>query len=265
MHRRDFLASSLSALAVAPAAASAAVVPGSTVPRQFYDLRKYTLSSGPVMGKVTEAYVADALIPALNRMGIAPVGAFHLDYGPETPALYVLIPAASAEALVYLDYKLAEDPVFTAAAEPFHNAPASAPPFHRIESSLLLAFEGFPSLHIPVATASKGKRIFQLRTYESPTQAAHLRKVDMFHHGEFDFFRNAGCEAVFYSQTVIGPRMPSLTYMLTFKDLAALQAGWAAFSADPAWIKLKSEPRYTDPIVSNISNLILSPTPYSQI
>ena len=218
------------------------------------------------MGKITEAYVAEALIPALNRLGIAPVGAFHLDYGPETPALYVLMPSTSIEALVYVEHKLAEDAEFMAAAEPFNSGSTSAPPFHRMESSLLLAFEGFPVLHTPVATASKGKRIFQLRTYESPTPAAHLRKVEMFHHGEFDFFRNAGCEAVFYSQTVIGPRMPSLTYMLTFKDLAALQAGWAAFGADPGWIKLKSDPRYsTDTIVSNISNLILSPTAYSQI
>jgi hypothetical protein len=95
---------------------------------------------------------------------------------------------------------------------------------------------------------------------------AHERKVEMFHHGEFDIFKKSGCEAVFYSQTVIGPRMPSLTYMLAFKDLAALDAGWAAFTSDPDWKKLRDSPRYaTDTIVGNITNLVMTPTPYSQI
>jgi NIPSNAP len=60
--------------------------------------------------------------------------------------------------------------------------------------------------------------------------------------------------------------MPSLTYMLTFKDLAALTAGWEAFRVDPAWKKLSTDPRYSsDTLVSNITNLVLSPTGYSQI
>ena len=60
--------------------------------------------------------------------------------------------------------------------------------------------------------------------------------------------------------------MPSLTYMLTFKDLAALSAGWDAFRAAPAWKKLSTDPRYaTDTLVTNITNLVLSPTDYSQI
>ncbi len=50
------------------------------------------MQTGP-QTKLTESYIADALIPALNRLGIAPVGAFHLDIGPETPTLYVLLPA----------------------------------------------------------------------------------------------------------------------------------------------------------------------------
>ena len=51
---------------------------------------EYHLQTGPQI-KVTESYISDALIPALNRLGIAPVGAFHLDIGPETPTLYLLV------------------------------------------------------------------------------------------------------------------------------------------------------------------------------
>ncbi len=88
----------------------------------------------------------------------------------------------------------------------------------------------------------------------------------MFHHGEFEIFQSAGFGQVFYGDTLIGPRMPNLTYMLSFADMADLSAKWDVFRADPAWTKLKSSPRYNfEEIVSNISNLILSPTTYSQI
>ena len=104
------------------------------------------------------------------------------------------------------------------AAEPFWNAPATAPAFLRMESSLLAAFEGWPRLTPPAATATKSKRIFQLRTYESPSDAAHVRKVEMFHKGEFEIFQKAGCHPVFFSDTLIGSRLPSLTYMLSFDE-----------------------------------------------
>lgn len=263
MERREFLTASLAASALAFANSSEAQTP-SGKPREYYEIRKYHLQNGP-QTKLTENYVANALIPALNRLGIAPVGAFHLEFG-ETPTLYLLLPSGNLETLVTAELRLAQDDAFMKAAEPFWNAPAIAPAFQRVESSLHIAFEGYPKLTLPASTATHAKRIFQLRTYESPSSQAHVRKVEMFHHGEFEIFRNAGCEAVFYSDTLIGPRMPNLTYMLSFPDQAELTARWKVFNTDPAWVKLRSSQRYAyEDIVSNVSNLILSPTAYSQI
>ena len=262
MQRRDFLTTSLAASALTLTQQASAQSSTPTKPREFYEIRKYHMQTGP-QTKPTESYVAEALIPALNRLGIAPVGAFHLDIGPETPTLYVLLPGTSAETLATARLRLTEDAVFMKAAEPFWTAPAAAPAFQRVESSLLIAFEGWPKLTPP---DTKAKRIFQLRTYESPSPAAHVRKVEMFHHGEFEIFAKSGCTSVFYGDTLIGPRMPNLTYMLTFSDMAALTAGWDAFRTNPDWKKLSADPRYAyEPIVSNITNLILSPTTYSQI
>jgi hypothetical protein len=268
MERRDFLTTSLAASALAltkQASGQSQPTTSSPKPREYYELRTYHLQSGP-QTKLTEGYVANALIPALNRLGIAPVGAFRLDFGPETPTLYLLLPSSNLEVLATAELRLTKDEVFMKAAEPFWNAPAAAPAFQRIESSLLIAFEGWPKLTVPAATAKQGKRIFQLRTYESPSSQDHIRKVEMFHHGEFDFFQRSGCGQVFYGDTLIGSRMPNLTYMLTFSDMAELNAGWDRFRNDPDWKKLSSSPRYNfESIVSNISNLILSPTTYSQI
>jgi hypothetical protein len=264
MERRDFLTASLAASALAFTNQSQAQATTGKQ-REYYEIRKYYMQTGP-QTKLTESYVADALIPALNRLGIAPVGAFHLDIGPETPTLYLLLPCTNLETLVTAELRLAQDEQFMKAAEPFWNAPATAPAFVRVESSLHIAFEGWPKLTPPASTASHGKRIFQLRTYESPSSQDHVRKVEMFHHGEFDIFQRAGCGQVFYSDTLIGPRMPNLSYMLSFADMTDLNAKWDIFRNDPAWKKLSGSPRYGfEEIVSNISNLILSPAAYSQI
>lgn len=270
MTRRTFLASGLATAALAAAGESAAQTPAASGAREYYQILRYQLQTGP-QTKIVEGYFSDALIPALTRMGMGPVGAFKLDFGSETPAFYVLIPGRSVEVLTTIDLRLAQDAQFLKAAEPFWNAPAAAPAFLRVESSLLAAFEGWPRLTPPAASTpaspeAKSKRIFQLRTYESPSYQDHVRKVEMFHKGEFEIFQKAGCHPVFFGDALIGPRLPNLTYMLTFDNMQELEKGWAAFSSDPDWKKLQSSPRYSyEAIVSNISNLILSPLEASQI
>jgi hypothetical protein len=264
MQRRQFLAASLATSVTAIAANSGAQAPAPSA-REYYLLRKYSMQSGP-QTKLTESFIGDAFIPALIRLAMGPVGAFRVDIGPETPAFYVLIPGASVESLAQVNLHLAKDAEFLKAAEPFWNAPATAPAFLRAENSLLVAFEGWPKTTLPASSATKGKRIFQLRTYESPSNNAHVRKVAMFHSGEFEIFKNAGFHPVFFGDTLVGPRMPNLTYMLSFKDSAEMDAQWDAFRNDPAWKKLSADPRFSyEAIVSNITNLVLSPLAASQI
>jgi hypothetical protein len=264
MQRRQFLAATLAASAAAAARRAPAQAPAPGA-REFYLLRRYQLKSGAEL-KLTENYFAGALIPALGRMSLGQAGAFRLDIGPETPAYYLLIPGASVEMLAELDLRLARDAEFLAVAAPFWNATAGAPAFERVESWLLAAFEGWPRVTPPAAAASKGKRMFQLRTYESPSSGEHVRKVEMFHSGEFEIFKAAGFHPVFFGDTLVGSRMPCLTYMLSFADMTELEAKWDVFRNDPAWKKLSADPRFAfDPIVMNVSNLMLSPLDCSQI
>jgi hypothetical protein len=259
MNRRKFVAASLATSAAALVQnAKAQANPGRL--REYYQLRRYTLQSGP-QGAMTEKYISEALIPALAKRG-GPVGAFRLDIGPETPTFYVLIPIEGGLIAGTLEEELNRDDNYVKAAEPFWSSPAASPAFLRIDSSLLVAFEGWPRITPP----AKGKRIFQLRTYESPSYRDHIVKVQMFHSGEFEIFRNAGFHMVFFGDTLIGQRMPSLTYMLSFADSAELDAKWEVFRNDPAWKKLSADPRFAfEAIVSNITNLVLSPLAASQI
>ena len=263
MQRREFLAGGLAASAVAMARGAEAQGAPDKDARQYLELRKYKLTQG-AGGRVVQNYLSTSLIPALNKMGIGPIGAFNLTYGPETPTLYLLLPSASLETLVTAQEKLADDAVFTEAAKAFWSVPAATAPFSRVESTLLRAFAGYPTVTPPKEKPKN--RCFQLRTYESATDLDHARKVEMFHKGEFGFFQQAGCDTVFFADALIGARLPSLTYMLGFGDPNEIDPKWAVFSNIPEWKKLNQDPRYNfEPTVSNIDNLILKPTAFSQI
>jgi len=95
----------------------------------------------------------------------------------------------------------------------------------------------------------------------------HVRKVEMFHNGEFGIFSKAGAAGVFYADTLIGPNLPNLTYMLSFPDMRSLEADWETFSADPDWKKLSADPRFNldPPTVSNVTSLVLRPLACSQV
>jgi len=136
----------------------------------------------------------------------------------------------------------------------------------RVETSLMVAFEGIPKLEVPAAAKGNQPRIFELRTYESHSKKANKKKIEMFNNGEIAIFRRTGLQPVFFGETLIGAKMPNLTYMLIFENMAAREKNWGAFVSDPEWKKLSTTPGYTDAeIVSNISNIFLRPTAYSQI
>ena len=100
MERRDFVTS---AIAMAGVALTGAEVPGDGVVFSgVLSIAEVRDADGAAVG-VVQNYFEHALIPALNRMGMAPVGAFKLDIGPETPTYYLLIPASSVEALATVD------------------------------------------------------------------------------------------------------------------------------------------------------------------
>jgi hypothetical protein len=283
MERRDFLTATLGASILASAsgadafaqtgapqqgsATAPAAAPGKpTAPgsAQYFVWRQYALRSGPQPQRMA-AFLRDALLPALGRLGIKPVGVFSVSAGASSPALNVLTPHATLESAINMDGQIDNDKEFAQAASDYIGASPTEPAFVRQEVSLLQAFSNFTNVEVPAATASQGPRLFELRCYESPTEVAHRKKVDMFNKlGEVDIFRRVGIRPVFFSRTIVGPKMPNLVYMTVYDNFAAREKAWAAFGADPDWKKLNATPGYEN-IVSNITITFLSPTAYSQI
>jgi hypothetical protein len=268
MKRRDFL--------VTAAAAGAALVssaPGLSAAepagRDLLELRVYHFAS-PAKLDAFEGFCSKAVVPAMKRAGVSPVGVFKLSKADNPDLkleadpldLYVLRPFATPEALVLVPRALAADATFQRDGAPFLAAPKSDPAFARYESSLLLAFTGMPHVTVPVKGPS---RLFQLRIYESHSEERARKKIEMFNEGgEIAIFQRCGMTPVFFGQALIGARLPNLHYMLGFEDKESMDRGWAAFRADPGWTKLKDDPAYKD-TVSNITNLVLRPSAASEI
>jgi len=120
-------------------------------------------------------------------------------------------------------------------------------------------------VEVPEALLKTGSRVYEVRIYESHSLKAARRKIEMFNEGgEIGVFRKTGLIPVFFGETLFGPLMPNLQYMLVFESMEARDKAWSVFMKDPEWIRLRSDARYAD-TVSNITDLILNPEPYSQI
>jgi len=259
MKRRDFLTASCLA-GLAPLGKMAVAQGSARSSKEYYQLILYRLAS-TAKRKLLCDFLCEAAVPALNRIDVGPVGAFRMAEG-DSSDVYVLLPHKSIESAVTVVDGLADDVEFCRAGAAFLEAPASDPAYQRIESSLLLAFDGHPKLEVP---SKKDSRIFQLRIYESHSIERAKKKIAMFNEGgEIEIFRRSGMPPVFFGETLVGDKMPNLTYMLGFDDMDARKKGWDNFLKDPAWIALKSDPQYKD-TVSNITNIYLRPLRCSQI
>jgi hypothetical protein len=260
MKRREFLAAGAVA-AVSPTSRFHSL--GQPAARQFIELRRYHLLPGAKQGAFVD-FIGKAAIPAMNRAGVGKVGAFTVVYGDNAPTLLLVLTHRTLDSVASLRERLAADSVYAREGAAILEAPMSDPAFVRVDSTLLRAFEGMPAVESARVAGAPGPRIYELRTYESHSNRAALNKLRMFNSGEVPIFRRAGLEPVFFGETVIGPNMPSLTYMLALPSMAARDAAWAKFGQDPEWKTLSGDPQYRDN-VSAITDIILQPTSYSQI
>ena len=261
MKRRDFLAASCLA-GVAPLAAAEAGDAPAPGDKELFELRLYHVDAGPKREALVD-FFGKAAIPAWNRLGIGPVGVFSVLEGDDV-GLYVVLPHKTPQSVLTATRQMMADEEVLKAGAAVLDAPFAEPAYQRVESSLMLAFDECPKLEIP---SKKETRLFQLRTYESHSEAAHAKKVEMFTTlGELEIFRRTGLNPVFFGRTLVGRRLPNFVYMLTFADRAAQQEAWSTFVADPAWQTLRGTPGYSDAeILSNLSSLVLRPAAFSQV
>ncbi len=235
------------------------------VKRSVIEMRTIKLrNSGDEQRQRTTDFLRQSAMPALLKAGARPLAYFAGSIAADTPFLITLTTYPSLSAMEEIREKLTADKDYQTALVAYNTAPGIG--YQRIDSSLLRCFDKVPTLLVPPSDAKRPSRIFELRTYESNNATTLRRKIQMFNDSEIGIFERLGMQPVFFGETLVGQNMPSLTYMLAFDDLAAREKAWRAFGADPEWQTLRAKPGLSDAeIVSNISNSILQPLPFSPL
>jgi len=235
-----------------------------TITNQYYELIEYQGIDANRLGEL-DAFLEKALIPSLNRMGIATVGALSLEAPVEgKTSLYLLMPLSGAGQVASVMDALGKDTAFLENGKSYLETDIKKPVYTRMRSELLVAFNCFPKLAVPKQKIENKNRLFELRVYESPTERMGVMKVDMFNSGEVPIFLDCGIQPVFFGQAIVGDRMPNLTYMTVYDDAAQRDACWKKFQSHPDWAKLKVVEKYAG-AVSKIHKINLLPRPYSQL
>jgi hypothetical protein len=231
---------------------------------QYYELRTYITSSTNQQAIISDHW-QNAAVPAYNRLGIQPIGVFTELEDSSTNHIYVLIPYDSPGAYAAIPAKLAADETYQKASASFMAMPKSNPAYVRFESSLLVAFDAMKKLVVPPSAAEKKPWIFELRCYQSPSESKGINKVQMFNSGEVPLMQEVGLTPVFFSQTLIGTKMPNLVYMLSGENRDEHKKHWQAFSDSAVWKKLSSDPQYQNNVSLVMPSIFLKRTPASQI
>ena len=120
-----------------------------------------------------------------------------------------------------------------------------------------------PEMAVPKYTTSVTERIYELRSYESATEAKAAKKIDMFNAGgEIALFSRLKFNAVFYGEVLAGSHKPNLMYMTTFSDMNSHDTHWNDFKNAPEWKEMSGKEEYAN-TVSKISSYLLHPADYS--
>ena len=240
---------------------------GTAGAREYYEIRVYKLKSEEKAAAFDKA-ASQVFLPMMKKAGLGPVGVFKpKDAGEEgSPVLrYVLTTFPTLEHFESIrEMKgLGEGIDFSLAQDYLRVEGKKDAAFERIESSLLVAFKGFPKVKVPEGESDE--RFFELRVYESPSEVKGMLKVHMFDEGgELPIFEDVGLRGVFFGEARVAANLPQLTYMLVYDNEEEKKKAWDAFRTSPDWNVLKKEERYAG-TVSKIHSYDLVALPYSGI
>ena len=228
----------------------------------FYELRTYELRNDFRPPRLYEFFQTH-FMPFMKRAGAGPVGCFNVISGMQNPALIVLIDYPSLAGMQSVIEKTSTDKDFNSAWRAFET---NEMPYVRHESMLLKAFDNHPKVEVPPTEEKRPPRIFELRTYESRNAFSLRDKIAMFNQEEIRIFRECGFAPVFFAEGLVAPRMPHLTYMVGFDNMAVRDKAWDTFRANPDWVRIRVKPGWTDAeVVSNSRISFLRPTAFSEI
>jgi NIPSNAP len=112
---------------------------------------------------------------------------------------------------------------------------------------------------LDIKNTAGDSRCFELRTYTvregNSADVLHAR----FREHTIALFQKHGMTVIGFWQPVA--RLDQLVYILAYRDAAARDSAWAAFNADPEWVKAHTEMR----VNVDVDNTFMVATDYSTL
>jgi len=211
------------------------------VPPRYFLLESYLLKNGSQAQRLG-SYFQTARIGMAGRMqSVAPSLVLEALVAAHMPQVLAVSAFGSLEEVTGMKHKFRDDAQAREAMAAWEAGDEAA--YEQLNETVLEAAEYCPPLP-PAAQshdAAKPPRVFELRTYHSPTERQLRALHERFAGPEIKIFHRSGIHPVLYSSTLIGANKPNLTYLIPFEDLAARERAWAAFGADPEWVKVRAE------------------------
>lgn len=248
-------------LMAASAAAALPLSAAEAAPRSVYEMRFIRQRNGPENQRQRAVTFLSTYASLVKAAGSGPVGAFSSSIAQDAPFLLVVTSFKSYDDMESCLTELHTNEDYRKARAEWY---AGGVPYEREEVRLLRAFPGYPAMTPPPTEGRQSSRIFEFRTYELENDDGLERKIRMFDEGETAIFVRAGMLPVFFGETIFGPDMPSMSYMLGFDDLAAREKASRASGADPEWKRLGAI--YPDvATVPKLTISFLSPLQFSDV
>jgi hypothetical protein len=246
MLRRSFLQ------AVGAAGVAGANPDSGATRTRFYTLESLLLKNGDQVARLHD-FMSHAFFPAARRFHPGPMISLEAVVAPHVPQFAVVMGFASAADALSLHTRLHQQEGYAAAVEKWESGPN--PPYERTASSLLEAADYSPEF--PAGEPARQPRIFELRTYHSPTWRQLGALHQRFAGREIPIFHRNGIHPLFYTSTAFGDNLPNLTYLIPFDDLAAREKAWTAFGSDAEWIKVRQESVARDGEIASVIQISL--------
>jgi hypothetical protein len=175
------------------------------------------------------SYIAETLLPCMDRLCSAPKMCLEAVVAPHTPQTLLLTVYSSFNEMLEVRARIASDPRVRRAGAGIESAQV----LDDVRSQVLMVNE--ESVRFPVGTAFAKPGLFEVRTWHAPAwHGGPAPEVSSVLH-------RIGVDPIVAGATVAGEHLPRFTYVVPFDDLATRQATWDRLDADARWMAMQRE------------------------
>ena len=198
-------------------------------------VRNYFLKNGSQPARLHK-FMQNALLPELQ--GVTSIPSIFLDalIAPHMPQVMTIFGFESIEQWQAFENRALTSSRYQTSLSEWERG--DDPPYEEYSEKLLAPTAFCPPLE---TSGSQASRTFELRVYHSPTRRQLAALNERFGGAEIPIFHRCGIFPILYTNGLSGESLPNLTYLTPFESLSAREKAWAAFGADPEWVKVRAE------------------------